>query len=695
MQHLHHAFLASTLLGLAPALPGQQPLTLRPLAHPTPPIAGAWDSARQTTVLLTNDGVLRHWDWDGSTARERLGVVPSMIVYWLGNDPRRGELVALTSTGTARWNGARWTVRSSPSWPALTMPYRACFDEHRGRIVVAKGVGAAMELHEWDGSQWWSPTPTAAPAARLQPGFAYDPIGRRSVLFGGEQGGTASGDGWSWDGSAWTQIAVPAQVGPRSAPSLAFAPAIGGLLLYGGSASLATWRLAGATWSAVPTAHDPGPRAGAQLVQDAHGLLLVGGTADPSGLSWRFTGADWINTGTTFVAPDNTTFGAAAYDRARGFTVLHGGLSQREQTLLFDDRWHAPMPTHLPPPRNGAQMAFSSVEQEVLLFGGIDAVQLLGDTWSWTGSDWVQRSSPMAPSPRHSAQVAEDPLGGVLLFGGTDGVSTFGDHWHWNGSLWVLRTPAVRPSPRAGCFAALDPLRQRVVAVGPLMAGSLTTETWEWDGAAWSLAATSPLSVPIWNGRVVFEPRLGQVVAPGSTSFAWNGQLWTAVPTSGATSALYGSVGFVTDTARQRALSIGRGVSLLTPTPATATTFGAGCAFGPSPALHAITDPQPGSADFALDVATLAAAAPTFLALGFLPQNLPLGHGCTMLVGTAVATRAGTAGPDGLLRFPLPMPNAPSLRGVEFVAQAAVWNPPQSLLGSATLTAGLRITIGD
>jgi hypothetical protein len=530
----------------------------------------------------------------------------------------------------------------------------------------------------------------------LDAAFAYDPIGRRCVLFGGEQGSTVFADCWSWDGTAWTALPVPAALGPRTGAAMAFAPALGGLLLYGGSAATTTFRLVGAAWTQVPTAHDPGPRSHDLLVQDALGLLLVGGTGDPHGRAWRFTGADWIATGATFAAPGNTTFGAAAFDRARGVVLLHGGIAQAEPTLWFDDRWHVASPAHEPPPRNGAQMCWSSVEQQVLLFGGIDATNtVLGDTWSWSGTDWISRSSTAVPPPRYGASIAEDPLGGVLLFGGTDGASTLGDHWHWNGSQWQVRPLATGPAPQTGCFAAQDPLRQRVVLLGPLQTGTLSTETWEWDGATWTLAATTTQSTPLGGRRIVFEPRLGKVVTDGSTAYAWDGAAWTPVVRHGHQSLLYGSVGFVTDTVRQRALAVGRTVVLLTPIAAAATPFGAGCAFGPSPALQTIGDPTPGNSDFAIDVATLAGAAPTFLALGFLPQNLPLGQGCTMLVGTPVATRAGTAGPGGTLRFPLALPNDPSLRGVEIVAQGAVWNPPQSLLASFTLTAGLQVVLGD
>jgi len=107
------------------------------------------------------------------------------------------------------------------------------------------------------------------------------------------------------------------------------------------------------------------------------------------------------------------------------------------------------------------------------------------------------------------------------------------------------------------------------------------------------------------------------------------------------------------------------------------------------------TDPTPGNANFALDLGALAPSSPTFLALGLVVQYQPLGAGCTLFVAQPLATLFAVAPSSAQVRFPIPIPNDPGLRGVQFVAQGAVFDPPRSLLGSATLTAGLRITIGD
>ena len=58
----------------------------------------------------------------------------------------------------------------------------------------------------------------------------------------------------------------------------------------------------------------------------------------------------------------------------------------------------------------------------------------------------------------------------------------------------------------------------------------------------------------------------------------------------------------------------------------------------------------------------------------------------TLLAAASVGAR---------VEVPLPIPNTANPRGLEFVTQAAVWDPPRSLLGSFTLTGALQVALGD
>lgn len=696
--HTHCTILLAPFL--AAGLTAQSPLQWRVLPQRAVPSAAAWDSARQTTVIVTSDAGLRQFEWNGADLRERRQALLGFTHFgWLADDPNRGELVTLLTgpVRVGRFDGARWNWTQAPTSPAINGLVRAAYDPERGRLVAVQGESNQLDVHEWDGAQWWSFPGLPGPGPRLEAAFAWSPLHRRCVLYGGSNNGTALGDCWSWDGSAWTQLAANAPPGPRIAAALA-ADAQGRLVLYGGSAATTTWRLLGSTWSLLPTAHDPGPRAYPTLVRDPLGLLLVGGSST-DGTAHRFDGVDWVATGIPFARPSNLATGIAAYDRARGQCVLLQGTgSTQALTWTFDDAWRAANPSQSPPARNGGHLCWSAIDQQVLLFGGVDGTGTeFGDTWSWTGTDWQLRTPVHAPSPRHLGKVAADPRGGVLLLGGFSGLNLLTDPWYWDGTDWqAVTTPTPAIAVLTMTVLGFDPGRNRTVLVG--LAGQ-QIETHEWDGAAWAPAATMPITAPLLGRPISYEPRLQALVTLGNPAMAWNGSTWTNLGTSTHGPPTGTPQFLLTDHARQRLLVLagttGPSVAVASTRVADSAAYGAGCARGPSPALAAIADPVPGNAAFAIDLGTLAPGAPVFLVLGFGEQFQPIGSGCASLVALPLATAFATAGTGATARFPLPLPNAAGLLGVQVTAQGAVWDPARSLLGTVTLTAGLRVTIGE
>ena len=62
--------------------------------------------------------------------------------------------------------------------------------------------------------------------------MAYDDVGRRVILFGGNGDVLNLGDTWAWDGQEWVQIA---EFGPAGRSGAAMASAGGSLILHGGA----------------------------------------------------------------------------------------------------------------------------------------------------------------------------------------------------------------------------------------------------------------------------------------------------------------------------------------------------------------------------------------------------------------------------------------------------------------------------
>jgi len=54
-------------------------------------------------------------------------------------------------------------------------------------------------------------------------------------------------------------------------------------------------------------------------------------------------------------------------------------------------------------------MAYDSTRGQVVLFGGLDAnSKVLGDTWTWDGTTWTQKSPDTSPPARAGAAMAYD-----------------------------------------------------------------------------------------------------------------------------------------------------------------------------------------------------------------------------------------------------------------------------------------------
>ena len=660
--------------------------TWHQLPSTVPATAAVFDASRHRLLLVGTDTHQRCHEWDGSAVRERQDeLAGEKVVQHLLWDAALARVIALSQdrwVGT--WDGGTWSWHTGGATP----PIGTCsvaFDAARRRLVV---VSAGSAVHEWDGQVWWAIG--NAPQAGVHAGgaFAYDPNTQRCLHYGGDA--TAPAATSSWDGFAWTQWMSASPPGMRGRAGLALDPGSQRLVLFGGSATATgTWTWTGTTWLQVPTTNDPGPRENLHLVASDVGLLMVATSGSNAGEIWHLIGATWSKIGYAPPGPGTMQEAAFVYDPVRSVVVGYGS----NKTVLFDRRWLQATPTTSPPLRLQTHLAWSSLGQRVLLFGGLGPPNL-ADTWTWNGSDWESRQPAHSPSPRHGAAMAEDPAGGVLLFGGTDGTNWFGDQWHWDGTDWQARTPPLLPAARAYMLTVHDPTRGQTVVVGGYStSAAYSGETWIWNGATWTQPATT--AWPSWGSIPGFRPETGRVVMMGqSISHEWTGTDWVAEGFG------HGQLSqfrprLAAHRARGQLLQVQPPVvHLLTHVRADAAPYGTSCSLGPAPALAAIDLPAPDTA-FAVELTTRRAAAPSFLVVGLAAQNVPLGGGCRSLVGLQVAATLVLSNAGGIARFPIPIPNDPSLRGVRLTTQGAVWDPAASLLGSATLTSGLQITIGD
>jgi hypothetical protein len=182
-------------------------------------------------------------------------------------------------------------------------------------------------------------------------------------------------------------------------------------------------------------------------------------------------------------------------------------------------------------------MTYDEHREQVLMFGGMNAHDTLGDLWAWDGRAW-SRLSASGPAPRGFAVFAYDAnRRRAILFGGRatseeSPAGTFTDTWEWDGVRWIEKpVPGPNmPHPIGAC----DKRRARLVVYGGITrAGETTgpwvTDTWEWDGERWS--RRSNVAVEGTPNQILYDGRRKQVVMVmgDGAAWCWDGLQWQRI----------------------------------------------------------------------------------------------------------------------------------------------------------------------
>lgn len=187
-----------------------------------------------------------------------------------------------------------------------------------------------------------------------------------------------------------------------------------------------------------------------------------------------------------------------------------------------------------PGPRIDHAMAYDEARGNVVMFGGSSGAITFGDTWifqtSTYPSGWAQQGVA-GPTPRTGHTLVYDPLRQVVvMFGGyLIGGSMSNETWEWDGSNWTLRSPATSPPPRSFLAAAPWPALAGVVFhggyTGTSPAGS-SQSFWLWDGVDWQDITTADTPNDAAHA-MAYHPGLEQLVMHGPTgTHIWNGTTW-------------------------------------------------------------------------------------------------------------------------------------------------------------------------
>ncbi|MFI5297457.1 MAG: kelch repeat-containing protein [Polyangiales bacterium] len=398
---------------------------------------------------------------------------------------------AFSENDTWIWSGSQWTQRTTatsppPRWNASSVSLG-------GHLTLFGGWGPGELDDTWtfDGSTWTELHPAHSPPPR--DGAAMTVLDGKIVLFGDA---TGTGDIWEFDGSDWIDRS------PSPKPTFAAPQAVTiGSTVYllcsdSATSSTALWEWDGTTLkpSSIPTPEYFWSRvwgvAGGQLVE------FASWSNDGMFHARRWNGSAWVAQDAPYpvgYAPREGVATTSVGGRVVGF----GGQSYRDiggppsGYGYFDDMWSYDGTTlapviwqSAPSPRRNPSMG--TLDDRVVLFGGVEYLGDSSETWEWDGVHWSKSSPTSTPSPRNSAALSGAGTT-ALLFGGTDQYNStyLTDTWSWNHTEWTELTPATVPS------ALTVPTLARIGSVDVLVEGAswVPGSAWTWDGTDWTNVA--------------------------------------------------------------------------------------------------------------------------------------------------------------------------------------------------------------
>ena len=187
-----------------------------------------------------------------------------------------------------------------------------------------------------------------------------------------------------------------------------------------------------------------------------------------------------------------------AYDTESRRAILFGGSDGRTVRTLCDtwafdfaaNTWTRMSPSVNPPPHHFAAMVYHPKADRVILFGGynIQDSAVLNDTWAYdyNTNTWANLSPRTAPPPRVYHAMAWDSISNrVILFGGVSRLyePVLDDTWAYDyeQNTWKELTPEAHPSARAWHVMVSTPLGVLLFGGSSKHDPSTYNDTWIYD----------------------------------------------------------------------------------------------------------------------------------------------------------------------------------------------------------------------
>ena len=245
--------------------------------------------------------------------------------------------------------------------------------------------------------------------------------------------------------------------------------------------------------------------------------------------TYRMSDGSWTDMKPAYPPPVRRLH-SVAYDSVNDRMVLYGGLdppssNYKNDTWTYDistNTWQEMSPAASPPKGVLGPMVFSQASGESIFFDGVSS-----ETWTYnlTSNRWINRTYGYHPSYRHSYSMSYDDWGKkIVLFGGFGGYasspgSIYNDTWWYDVEthIWINKTTMGGPQARMYHMAVYDGMNKKTVLFGGVNRTARFADTWAYDTGTNTWANKVPTSFPYGrrNHAMVYDPHCGVSVMFG------------------------------------------------------------------------------------------------------------------------------------------------------------------------------------
>lgn len=296
---------------------------------------------------------------------------------------------------------------------------------------------------------------------------AYDAARGETVLFGGHWSSTYYTETWIYDGEEWSTRSHPTFVSGRRYHAMTYDPVGERVILFGGQRADGTllndmWAWNGTDWTELNPQNRPPVREHPSMAADpaTGNILLFGGNGDNDD-------------------PDD------------GIQTI-----QRNDTWLYDratGNWTKLDPATKPDSRYASyrKMVFHEGLGEWFMYN-----EWTLKTWSFDGTDWLERPSTAKPNVGERFGMVYDVANNEVVL--HDGSSLTRETWTWSGGEWILEGSGLGPWRQRGHVMVYDSDLELTYTINGWQDsagvahsnGNPTTtpnyNTWAWDGDSWT-----------------------------------------------------------------------------------------------------------------------------------------------------------------------------------------------------------------